>query len=80
MGKKLTELHIIVSFNIALALMDTAMEQLKNLKEPFEEEQKTAMESYDALTAALKELSSKNPEIEVEETREKIKIPLKALY
>jgi len=56
------------------------MEQLKNLKEPFEEEQKTAMESYDALTAALKELSSKNPEIEVEETREKIKIPLKALY
>ncbi len=55
------------------------MEQLKNLKKPSKEEQKTAMESYDALAAALEGLSSKNPEIEVEETCEKIKIPLKAL-
>jgi excisionase family DNA binding protein len=55
------------------------MEQLKNLKKPSKEEQKTAMDSYDALAAALEGLSSKNPEIEVEETREKIKIPLKAL-
>ncbi len=37
------------------------------------------MESYDALAATLKGLRSPNPEIEVEETEEKIKIPLKAL-
>lgn len=37
------------------------------------------MESYDALATALEGLNSKNLEIEVEETHEKIKIPLKAL-
>ncbi|MDO1498897.1 hypothetical protein Q2T40_00475 [Winogradskyella maritima] len=37
------------------------------------------MESYNALAATLEELTNKNPEIEIEETSEKIKIPLKAL-
>ena len=37
------------------------------------------MESYDALVAVIDELKSDNPEIEIEETEEKIKIPLKAL-
>jgi excisionase family DNA binding protein len=49
------------------------------IEKPTKEEQKIAMESYDALTATLKGLHSSNPEIEVEETEEKIKIPLKAL-
>tara|TARA_R110001583_G_scaffold14793_16_gene61645 strand:- start:1237 stop:1692 length:456 start_codon:yes stop_codon:yes gene_type:complete len=55
------------------------MEQYKNIKRPSKEEQLTAMESYNALAATLEELTIKNPEIEIEETEEKIKIPLKAL-
>lgn len=37
------------------------------------------MKSYNALAATLEDLRSENPEIEIEETSEKIKIPLKAL-
>lgn len=37
------------------------------------------MESYNALSAMLEQLKSQNPEIEIEETKEKIKIPLRAL-
>ncbi|MEA3318203.1 MAG: helix-turn-helix domain-containing protein [Bacteroidota bacterium] len=55
------------------------MEFIENIKRPSKEEQKTAMESYDALASMLKEISSDNPEIEIEETSEKIKIPLNAL-
>lgn len=55
------------------------MEQYKNIERPSKEEQLTAMESYKALAATLEQLTSKNPEIEIEETEEKIKIPLKAL-
>mgnify|MGYP001108982601 FL=1 len=55
------------------------MELIENIKRPSKEEQKTAMESYDALASMLKEISSDNPEIEIEETSEKIKIPLNAL-
>ncbi|WP_114790417.1 helix-turn-helix domain-containing protein [Niabella yanshanensis] len=42
-------------------------------------EQKVAIESYDALAAVIEQLKSSTPEIEIEETGEKIKIPLKAL-
>ena len=38
-----------------------------------------AKESYLALSATLESLHTANPEIEIEETEEKIKIPLKAL-
>ena len=55
------------------------MELLNNLKKPTKEEQLAAMESYNALVPTLEGLSSENPEIEIEETKEKIKIPLKAL-
>jgi excisionase family DNA binding protein len=37
------------------------------------------MKSYDALASMLEELNIDNPEIEIEETHEKIKIPLIAL-
>jgi hypothetical protein len=37
------------------------------------------MKSYNALMAALDGLHWENPEIQIEETTEKIKIPLKAL-
>ncbi len=46
---------------------------------PSKEEQRLALESYDALAATIEQLKSENPGIEIEETEEKIKIPLKAL-
>ena len=50
-----------------------------DLKKPSKKEQIAAMESYDALAATLEELRTENPEIEIEETKEKIKIPILAL-
>lgn len=50
-----------------------------DIKKPSKEEQRAAMESYDALAAMLEKLHSENPEIEIEETEEKIRIPLSAL-
>jgi len=55
------------------------MNTFKNINKPSKDEQKVAIESYDALAAVLKELKSDNPEIEIEETEERIKIPLSAL-
>ncbi|HZH69456.1 MAG TPA: excisionase family DNA-binding protein [Flavobacteriaceae bacterium] len=55
------------------------MEITKNIQRPTKDEQKLAMESYDTLAAVLEQLKSDNPEIEIEETRERIKIPLSAL-
>nr|WP_297916362.1 hypothetical protein [uncultured Allomuricauda sp.] len=55
------------------------METFKNINKPSKEEQKIAIESYDALASVIKELKSSNPEIEIEETQERIKIPLSAL-
>lgn len=54
-----------------------AMEE--SIKRPTKEEQKAAMKSYDALAATLLEIKDKNPEIEIEETKEKIRIPLSVL-
>jgi len=48
-------------------------------EKPTKEEQKVAIESYRVLSAALKEVREANPEIEIEETQERIKVPLKAL-
>ena len=55
------------------------MEYFNDIKKPSKKEQIAAMKSYNALAATLEELHSENPEIEIEETAEKIKIPLKAL-
>lgn len=55
------------------------MNYLEDIKRPTKQEQKLAMDSYNALSAMLEHLDSKNPEIEIEETHEKIKIPLGAL-
>lgn len=48
-------------------------------RRPSKEEQRAAMESYNALSVVVDELKSDIPEIEIEATSEKIKIPLKAL-
>ncbi len=55
------------------------METFKNINRPSKDEQKMALESYDALASVIEQLKSENPEIEIEETEERIKIPLKAL-
>lgn len=53
--------------------------ELNDIRKPTKEEQKAAMESYDALAAMIEQLRSDNPEIEIEETEEKIRIPKSAL-
>lgn len=55
------------------------MDYLNEIKRPSKEEQITAISSYNALVATLNSIKSDNPEIEIEETKEKIKIPLEAL-
>jgi excisionase family DNA binding protein len=55
------------------------MNNLHPIETPSKEEQKAALESYDALAAALDQIHSDYPEIEVEETKERIKVPVKAL-
>lgn len=55
------------------------MELINDLKTPSKDERLAAMQSYKALAAILNKLQTKNPEIEIEETKEKIKIPLNIL-
>ena len=55
------------------------MSSLEQIKKPSKLDQKVAMESYDALASVLEQIQSEQPEIEIEETSEKIKIPLSAL-
>ena len=55
------------------------MKNVKIFKKPPKLDQKVAGESYNALAAVLEQLRSTQPEIEIEETSEKIKIPLSAL-
>jgi len=55
------------------------MKSFDEIKRPTKEEQKLAIESYDALASAIAQLKSDEPEIEIEETQERIKIPLSAL-
>ncbi len=53
--------------------------ELIDIKKPTKEEQRTALESYSALAASLDQLHTDFPEIEIEETEEKIRIPISAL-
>jgi len=53
--------------------------ELLDIRKPTKEEQRTALESYDALASSLNQLRSEFPEIEIEETEEKIRIPVSAL-
>ncbi|RMG71020.1 MAG: helix-turn-helix domain-containing protein [Bacteroidetes bacterium] len=55
------------------------MYSLENVSKPSKEEQEVAMESYSALRAVLDQLRTDKPEIEIEETKERIKVPLSAL-
>lgn len=55
------------------------MKVIDPIRKPSKRDQKIASESYDALTSVIEQLHSELPEIEIEETSEKIKIPLSAL-
>lgn len=55
------------------------MKTLNQVNKATKEEQRLAIESYDAYAAAIQRLKSDNPEIEIEETKERIKIPMSAL-
>jgi len=55
------------------------MKVLEQIRKPSKLDQKVASESYSALASAIKQLHSEQPEIEIEETKDKIKIPLNAL-
>ncbi len=55
------------------------METLDKINRPSKEEQKVAMESYDSLSAIIEQLNRSSTEIEIEETKEKIVVPLRAL-
>lgn len=48
-------------------------------KKPSKQEQKVAMESYSALAAVIEQIHSEETEIEIEETKDKIIIPSRAL-
>lgn len=55
------------------------METYNNVNKVSKEEQKIAIQSYDALSSVIRDLKSNKPEIEIEETQERITIPLSAL-
>lgn len=55
------------------------MEAIKAYRRPSKTERMIAQTSYDALTAALGQLKSDQVEIEIEETNDKIVIPLSAM-
>ena len=55
------------------------MKVLEQIRRPSKEDQKVATESYGALASVIEQIQSEQTEIEIEETNEKIKIPLSAL-
>ena len=55
------------------------METSDNIKKPTKEEQRSALISYKALMTSIDKIKDKYPEIEIEETHEKIRIPINAL-
>jgi excisionase family DNA binding protein len=55
------------------------MQSLEQIRRPSKLEQKAALESFSALAAVLEQINSEQTEIEIEETNNKIKIPLRAL-
>lgn len=67
------------AYNNICSNSNAFMYSLENVSKPSKEEQEVAMESYSALRAVLDQLRTDKPEIEIEETKERIKVPLSAL-
>lgn len=53
--------------------------ELIEINKPTKDEQQTAMQSYETLISSIENLKASNPEIEIEETKERIKIPISVL-
>lgn len=53
--------------------------EIIDVRKPTKEEQRVARESYEALSSSIEQLRTEMPEIEIEETEEKIRIPISAL-
>ena len=53
--------------------------ELIDIRRPTKEEQRAARESYEALASSIEQLRTEMPEIEIEETEDKIRIPINAL-
>jgi excisionase family DNA binding protein len=59
--------------------MSLPMSHYQEAKKPTKKERQLAMQSYDTLVSAIAQITEEDPEIEIEETKERIKIPLHAL-
>ncbi len=55
------------------------MKFMNELKRPNKEEQALALKSYETLKKSLEELNNRDAEIEIEETKERIRLPLNTL-
>lgn len=55
------------------------MNILEDIKRPTKAEQRTAIESYSVLSSILRNIEETDTEIEIEETKERLKLPYKAL-
>lgn len=55
------------------------MTTTNEIKKPSKEERRLALKSYSSLISAIDQLKTDQVEIEIEETNEKIKLPVKAL-
>lgn len=55
------------------------MEALEKIKRPSKQEQKVAIESYNSLVSAIEHMRFDRTEIEIEETKDKIVMPIRAL-
>jgi len=55
------------------------MRIIEDIVRPTKEEQLLAMKSYDALASVLAGINVSNPEIEIDDTQKKLRIPLHAL-
>lgn len=55
------------------------MNVLAQIRKPSKADQKIASESYSALASVIEQIRTQQPEIEIEETKDKIKIPISAL-
>lgn len=56
------------------------MKTADQIRKPSKLDQQIAGESYVALASVIRKLNGEQPEIEIQETREKIRIPLSALF
>jgi excisionase family DNA binding protein len=55
------------------------MSTIEQIRKPSKADQKIAFESYNALSAIINQINTNDTEIEVDETKEKIKMPMYAL-